>query len=433
MTKKLVLPVPQGFFRCPPLTPAAKRRYVRHGQRALVDLVQKSQLCNGPIEWTLDHETSGVRVYCGHDPETSSLVYLNVTDIHATLEEAAALMSAGDGSRDYCATYLDNILDAQPLYTITTPTEDHPHNAVTIKWRVLSSKSALVRNRDMVVLEIQDDFTVNGINGFARCIRSVDVGEACPDLEGAFGLVRAQVHLDGDLFMESIHAGFVTVCRIYQSDLKGSVPSWLTAFLSKRRVAKCIASMDSHFRHTRLLKAGPHFLPEEALQPMEVVTHCTTCVVRFSPLVRKCHCHVCGQVMCKKCSLLWDVRRAAALMSTASIRVCRSCSAANPSNQSPTNSQSFMASYATGGSGGTSTHRKSSPLVKVLDTFPKLDVSISARYEKEFRPAADAALWQDLEQADSSADMLGLLRQLQELKHTDEKLPSKEKRILLTN
>ncbi|CAK4359305.1 unnamed protein product [Aphanomyces euteiches] len=159
MTKKLVLPVPQGFFRCPPLTPAAKRRYVRHGQRALVDLVQKSQLRNGPIEWTLDHETSGVRVYRGHDPETSSLVYLNVTDIHATLEEAAALMSAGDGSRDYCATYLDNILDAQPLYTITTRTEDHPHNAVTIKWRVLSSKSALVRNRDMVVLEIQDDFT----------------------------------------------------------------------------------------------------------------------------------------------------------------------------------------------------------------------------------------------------------------------------------
>ncbi|RHY71338.1 hypothetical protein DYB38_013910, partial [Aphanomyces astaci] len=153
------VPLPDGFFSTPPLSDNLRHEYIRQSQRSLVDFVAKTRLRGGPISWTFDHEHHGVTVYRGKDmhlPSGYRTVYLNVTEVQATLDEAASIMSAGaDGRRDYCATYHnDQVVDLKNLYPLATPTPSHPHNSISIKWRAVTANNPLIKLRDMVFIEV---------------------------------------------------------------------------------------------------------------------------------------------------------------------------------------------------------------------------------------------------------------------------------------
>ncbi|KAF0701045.1 Aste57867_8491 [Aphanomyces stellatus] len=304
--KRLKLPLPRTFFRCPPLSESTRLSYIHQGQKALSDLVQKTRLHGGTIEWTFDHESSGVAVYRGLDVDHHMPLFLRIAEVQGTLSEAANLMGVGaDGSDDFCLKYHpEDVKDLQTLYTLATPTPSHPHNSIVVKWRAVDG--TFRSTRDMVYVEYQDDFTIDGVDGFGRCLQSVEMAAACPNLERSFGLVRADIQLGGDIFLNSRRDGYITVCRLYQVDLRGNVPSWANALLTKSEQTKRVQAIDHHLRQQRINHTA--FLPEYTLVPRHTRSHCARCRAKFAPLAKKFNCRKCGDVVCKRCHQPWDVQ-----------------------------------------------------------------------------------------------------------------------------
>ncbi|CAK4618835.1 hypothetical protein LEN26_007745 [Aphanomyces euteiches] len=320
--KKLKLPVPPGFFRCPPLDEKARVAYTQQGQRALEELVDKTQLHGGSITWSFDHSARGVSVYRGVD--ASVPVFLRMTEIRGTLAEAAHLMSIGSDNQDYCASYqADTIVDVQTLYVLAEPTPKRPHHSTVVKWQALETK--FMSTRDVCILQCQDDVMVQGTPGFARCVQSVDMPFACPDLERPFGLVRAQVILGGDVFLKSPRPGYITVFRLSHIDLRsGGLPAWAHGFLGKSHLTKDVQAVDMQLRQQRINHSA--FLPMKALVPLHTRTHCALCRNKFSALATKTHCRKCGEVVCDKCHQMWQVSDGPAALRSQTYCVCTTCS-----------------------------------------------------------------------------------------------------------
>ncbi|CAK4622465.1 hypothetical protein AeMF1_003053 [Aphanomyces euteiches] len=315
MAPKAVLPLPDGFFRVPPLADVNRHQYIRQGQKTLLEFVEKARLRGGPINWTFDYEANGVMVYRGLDfslPAGHQTVFLNVMEVHGTLDEAADIMNAGpDGTRDYCATYNnDEVLDMKTLYPIAHATPEHPHNSIAIKWRSFTTNNPLVALRDMIYLEYNDDFTIDNVQGFGRIMTSVDLDGAVPDLYKSLGIVRIHMFVCGDLFLKSERReGYMTAFRIYSQDIKGSLPPWIVSKISRRLVAKCMSSLDNNLRHERViaLEAANALLPECAMIPKESRTHCTICTQGFTAVIRKSNCYKCGEVVYHGCNKKWSI------------------------------------------------------------------------------------------------------------------------------
>ncbi|CAK4611555.1 hypothetical protein AeMF1_000883 [Aphanomyces euteiches] len=349
MGLKKVFPLPAGFFHTPPMSDFDRYQYIRHGQKALLDFVKKARLRGGPIHWAFDHEENGVMVYRGLDPTLprgQEVVYLNVTQVEATLDEASALMTAGeDGSRDYCATYnKDEVVDMQLLYHLAKATAEHPHNSIAIKWRAFTSNTPLVSVRDMVYLEYCDDFTLDNLQGFGRIITSTELPEVVPDMQKPLGVVRCHMHCGGDIFIQNpTKPGSLTAFRLYQQDVRGALPPWAVNVIAKRLVTKCFSTLKFNFRHERVLslEAKHALLPEIALVPVDAASHCAICTASFSAVNRKTHCFKCGQTLCKACNLKWAIetgRRVGRQRPVKrNVRVCLVCSS-NPSLRYTTSS-----------------------------------------------------------------------------------------------
>ncbi|RHY26871.1 hypothetical protein DYB32_007213 [Aphanomyces invadans] len=280
---KVKVPLPDGFFITPPLSENLRHEYIRQGQRSLIDFVEKTRLRGGPIQWTLDHTHHNVTVYRGKDmtlPSGHRTVYLNMTEVQATLDEAASIMSAGaDGRRDYCATYhKDHVVDLKTLYPLAVPTPSHPHNSIAIKWRAVSINTPLIKLRDMVFME------------------------------KSLGMVRSHLWVGGDIFLDHRDRdGYLTVLRMYQQDAKGALKPWLVDRFAKHRMSQCMASLDRNFRRERVLAFLSTCLPQHDMIPTSARSHCALCMAKFNHIFRKSHCRKCGDVVCTKCNPLWDV------------------------------------------------------------------------------------------------------------------------------
>ncbi|RHY23177.1 hypothetical protein DYB32_009285 [Aphanomyces invadans] len=299
VARKLQLPLPAGFFRTPPLTNDEQLAYTRQGERALHALVRASRVHGGPIAWKFAFESHGVAVYRGFFDNAAA--QLRITEVQATLEEAALLVGVGDdGSHDYCATHNpDHIVDFQTLYNVAAPGRHHPHKSLTIKWRAMASP--FLATRDFCFLECQDDFTIDGMVGFARCLQSIDVPSVCPKLERSFGLVRGDIRLGGDVFFKSRRPGYITVCRLYDVDLKGH--AWMNSrhLYARSTLTKGMLALDNQFRQQRMNHSA--YLPEYTLVPRHTRSHCAVCHCKLStPVVgKKFNCHKCGEVVCRRC------------------------------------------------------------------------------------------------------------------------------------
>ncbi|CAK4080178.1 unnamed protein product [Aphanomyces euteiches] len=342
MGVKKLFPLPEGFFHAPPISDLERFQYIRQGQKNLLQFVAKARLRGGPIQWTFDHEANGVMVYRGKDlslPAGRQVVYLNVTEVEATLDEAAAIMSAGeDGTRDYCATYnRDEIVDLKLLYQLAKAVPEHPHNSVTIKWRAFTTNTPMISPRDMVFLEFCDDFTLDNMKGFGRVMTSIELPEIAPDLQKPLGVVRCHMYNGGDVFIQNPkREGYLTAFRLYQQDVKGALPPWIVSRIAKSLVARCHATLELNFRHERVLalEFANELQPDEALAvPKDTRTHCGLCTQGFTAVNRKTNCYKCGEVLCKSCNLTWAIEVGRRIGRNRPVkryvRVCLVCSA-NP-------------------------------------------------------------------------------------------------------
>ncbi|ETV90841.1 hypothetical protein H310_14436 [Aphanomyces invadans] len=321
-------PLPQTFFRCPPLSEKDEITLREFAEQASVDLVQYSQLENGPIKWTLLEDDHDVQVFVGHDPTAPPRVisYISSTEVHATIDEVSALFQA-ETPEDY-ATYRRNfakdIIDGALLYTIAKPTETNPRHFVGVRWMVVGSPvPAVINHRDFCSMEGRYDFDVNGRRGWMRSFKSIKLG-ACPDFGPTLGLVRGSHHRVGYVFLESDRPGFLKVTQLMQLDTGGNVPTWLNRFSAKRR-ARSIGQIETHVREKRL--ASTAFVSEAFLVDKTHRSRCFLCQRKFGAFGVKYSCQKCGEVVCKSCCKVWKVHMGTATGTRVEpTRVCTTCS-----------------------------------------------------------------------------------------------------------
>ncbi|EQC29258.1 hypothetical protein SDRG_12926 [Saprolegnia diclina VS20] len=306
MTKARKVPAACARFETPPLEPADELKLIQTGLQSLTDLVRHSRLEGGPILWSLDSDADGVRIFTGIDPlapPNVNITLCGVMELQGTLVEAASLfvLDSTDAVRQYRARFSKDIADYASLYTLAPRTPEHPRNYIGVKWLAVGMPSPLVKDRDFCLLECQDDFTFNGVRGWARSFSSIQL-PSCPPFPG---LVRANLFRAGYVFFESTLPGHLKCVHVIQSDFAGALPAWLVRAAMKRRV-RSIVEIDTFLRQLRL--CGSASLTDDQLVPLSTRRSCFLCSTKFSPFVAKRQCRKCGEVVCKHCSKLWELR-----------------------------------------------------------------------------------------------------------------------------
>ncbi|KAF0701034.1 Aste57867_8480 [Aphanomyces stellatus] len=325
-------PLPPNFFVCPQTTPDEDAAWIATGLSALKALVRDTQLEGGSIPWTLDYDSNGLQIYWGSDmghnanSNSSSLVFMSVTELQGTLDEAAALHMADthDEYHTYNEKYNKDVIDCAVLKTLAPATEDHPHNYIGLKWLTLETPSA-IRNRDFSFVECRDEFSLHDVAGWARVMHSVDLPWV-PSLRDSMGIVRAVYDNSGVVFKELPNRpGYLQVLQLYNANLRGAVPLWVARLGIKRR-ARSLLRYDSYFRSMRL--GSEPLLSDQDLVPTSSRRKCFLCQHTFGPFSKRMNCRRCGEVVCRHCNNRWDITDTRGV--TRAVRVCFKCSTGPP-------------------------------------------------------------------------------------------------------
>ncbi|RHY26592.1 hypothetical protein DYB32_007471 [Aphanomyces invadans] len=258
VVRRLSLPVPKGFFVCPPLDATEAHALVQRAQSGFADLVDVCQLDTAAVRWRLDSDLDGLHLYFGSHRATATI--LGVTTIQASIEEGPAMLrfDTHDHFADFCSMYYTDVVDCASLYTLCTS----PAEYIGVKWEALQSPAFTYRN---------------GVRGYGRSIESVDV--ACvPDLNATFGLVRMHIGRGGLVLRETKRPGIVQAMYLLQADLKGAVPQWMIRLVLRGR-ARALGHLDAYFRHRRVITVP-------ALSPFEMV-----------PATKRNRCAVCQEIL----------------------------------------------------------------------------------------------------------------------------------------
>ncbi|RHZ14012.1 hypothetical protein DYB26_003379, partial [Aphanomyces astaci] len=285
VTKRLPLPVPKGFFVCPPLNPIAVNVLKQRAQAGFSDLLADCQLEAETIRWKLDSDIDGLVLYSGSHSHSvgatssNAASILAVTTIQATIDELPSMLrfDSHDLFADFCASYYTDVVDCASLYTLSA-TESPEY--VGIKWEALQSPcSKSFTQRD-------------GVRGYARSVESVDI--ACvPDLNATFGLVRMQIGRCGFVLKETRRLGVLKAMFLLQADLKGSIPQWMIRLVLRGR-AKALAGLDAYFRQRRL--AAVAMLSPCDVVPLTKRQRCAVCQDKLQDRISaRFNCSVCGE------------------------------------------------------------------------------------------------------------------------------------------
>ncbi|CAK4947793.1 unnamed protein product [Aphanomyces euteiches] len=323
------LPLPPGFFHCPRLTADTVRLLQKKADQMAVDIVNQSQLHQGPLHWTLDVDDRTLQQYKTHDmmapPGTHSYAWSSV--VLGTLDEVATMFeppAINDPTRyrAYCHEFHLGALDGVLLYNL----EQSPSRYIGVHWVVNELQGvagqALIKYRDWCLLEVHSSFTLDdGRRGWVRAVQSVEMS-CCPDLRASKGFVRALRHLGGHVFVENANrAGYLSVTELHQANYGGDLPSLIVSLEAKRR-AKAHKELDVLLHAFRLSRVS--FVSEDKLVSRKTRSACNVCHNGFGLLGKKLHCRICAEVVCSSCSKLWQIRQA--LNQSTKVRICSKCS-----------------------------------------------------------------------------------------------------------
>ncbi|KAF0701053.1 Aste57867_8499 [Aphanomyces stellatus] len=299
--RRLTHPLPANFFTCPSYTDGQSDAMIQTGIHALKKLLVNSRLDGGMIPWKLDQATRDLQIYVG-STKGDRTVFMSVTELHATLDEAAGLHRAEtrDTYAAFVRRYNKDVIDSALLATLASPTNEFPHNYIGLKWFVQETPMPC-RNRDFSVIECSDDFALNGVRGWARVLHSIDLGNV-PSLYSAMGIVRGQFHNCGTVFTETSTPGVLRAAQFFDVDMRGNFPRWLLRIGMKRR-ARTLLDMEAHFRAQRMTN-------------MVIVSQdgrgaprrkCFVCRAAFAEMDERRNCRSCGEVICRHCSRHWEI------------------------------------------------------------------------------------------------------------------------------
>ncbi|KAF0719622.1 Aste57867_916 [Aphanomyces stellatus] len=331
------LPLPSNFFQCPPLTADESDRLKQQAHATAMDVVRKALLRpTATVTWSLmTDDTNGLKIFRGtdideRDPHVKMCV--GVAEVAGSIDEVVDLFrnDTTERAKAYVARFGKGLLDSANLYTLTSPTHEHPNDSVGITWMALKSPvQGIVMPRDTCYLEGQFDFEIDGKRGWVRALRSVDL-MCCPDMQHALGLVRMQQLGAGHVFLESDRPGYMRIAYVVHSAfnvsglLQGAASDWAIDKAIKRRCASLL-DMDSFLRENRL--AQGHFLRPDQVVPHDTRHHCHLCQKKFGLFVSKSGCMKCGEVFCSACNRLWTVRVCSI---PTKIHACTRCALAPP-------------------------------------------------------------------------------------------------------
>ncbi|RQM20588.1 hypothetical protein B5M09_010418 [Aphanomyces astaci] len=310
--------VPRSLFRCGPLADSETEYLLQLASQVPIQVIRRAQLDNGIIHWTLATDDADVVMYQGNDATNMANTWCTITEVQATLEEAAALF-AGDTPVEYERNHkalASDVLDCYKLYTLNPD--------VGVYWSVLQSPApALANPRDFCFLQSQGEFEHAGHRGFVVAKMSVTVS-GCPDLQDSHGYVRGLLYPSGFVFTElgSRRPGYVQVTHVVQVDPLGKtkLPPWIYKRGMATRV-KGLRQVGHQLRLNRLSQAA--FRTPDQLVPKDTRTKCFLCQCAFRRVfVKKCRCRLCGEVMCHTCCKHWPLV-VAGIPTT--VRICSSC------------------------------------------------------------------------------------------------------------
>ncbi|ETW02878.1 hypothetical protein H310_05350 [Aphanomyces invadans] len=328
-------PLPSTYFACPPLSKKEEAHFVNLGEQSLRLFVENAL---NPIDmsWTSHGEHGGMRVFEGPpDRRNKNLVpHRAMSTIHGTLKEVAMLHAYE--TRELCLHHVarfkasssssHHLLDLIPLYNFVERTEDTPLRQTYVMWRAVSvSNVPMVKDRDFLYLESQDEFTLeDGRRGWAYCQHSIALPSCPPQALSAMSLLRGSFYHTGCIFMESVdYPGVLDVRGHFAIDFKGSMPMWLRRLCIQKQAAQ-IGKLEQHVHEFRLTAVPIRSIDDcESVLPKQ----CSLCTRSLSKLFAlsttsspKQHCcQVCGLVVCTRCNQRWQRQDEV-------INVCINCS-----------------------------------------------------------------------------------------------------------
>ncbi|CAK4749937.1 unnamed protein product [Aphanomyces euteiches] len=325
------LPLPPNYFKCPPLKPEEKERFIAMGLRSAHNIILKAKLRGGPYQWSLLSEDSGLKIYKGVSNEAQRALHCATYEVAGSLEDVINLYRTE--TTDQLKRHINRLgrawVDATNLYNIMDSTPELPHNSIQLQWfAVKTAFENLWNHRDGVIVQCSMECTVDGKRGWVRSWQSVDL--ACiPDMYSAAGLVRMLFFGTGLLFVESDRPGHVMLTCLGDMDPKIKGPE----FVHDQGVKAWCRNLPDVERCLREdnLSLTP-FLRDDQLMPTDSRRDCFLCQKKFGPMRRRSCCYKCGQVFCSKCNRLWNVT-IDGIETTR--KVCNGCSVLAPRPMQP--------------------------------------------------------------------------------------------------
>ncbi|OQS01357.1 hypothetical protein ACHHYP_01167 [Achlya hypogyna] len=319
------LPLRNGFFSAPHISETEEVELLNWARTLVPSL-------NSPdSEWSFSHEKRGVTV--SEDRQKGGLFYSirGVATVQASLEDAMDMMIATNTSEFRSMMKLllkDMSLDSAVIYQ----RDQNDSESLSIKWFALKNKAAMATSQDFCVLEYAGILSADYIGGdpsklVGVCLyESIDQSE-CPSLFESHRLERGSISKCGYLFRPTDELGTLEaqfICSIRQP------PGIRTTRRSNRAMLQYWAESLSNIQesvHTRRISR----LLTQRETPTWVSDHerqcCHLCLKSFTGIRRKHHCRACGEVICKKCSIINSVDLPSIGLTT--MRICKSCSDGN--------------------------------------------------------------------------------------------------------
>ncbi|KAF0734413.1 hypothetical protein Ae201684_008873 [Aphanomyces euteiches] len=324
-------PMSPNFFHCPPLSRDTQQRFQDLGVAAAIELAENAQLCGGPIDWKLESNEDGLKLFKGKVAGTKYESFpatprMFTIQVMGTMPEIFDLFRSQttEESKQYCRRFGNASEDAVNLYSIVPVTPETPHEMIGISWRGLKpAMDKLVMRRDACLLVVHHAFEFNGKPVWVRCLKSIAM-PCCPELPG---FVRMSINCSGYLFYESDRPGYLDVSLISHVDMNGTLgeyAQWLIDLSLKKRWRSLI-EIDRFLRENRLSKT-PFLRPEET-KPVALARACHLCLRRFGLLSKRINCLKCGEVCCRRCIREWEVKNRGF---DARANVCTMCSLGKP-------------------------------------------------------------------------------------------------------
>ncbi|OQS06730.1 hypothetical protein THRCLA_01241 [Thraustotheca clavata] len=326
--KSLHYPLPNNYFQCPELSDAHHDAFLKLGKTNLHNFLEKTMYPDESMVWHFDSDWDGVKLYEGSIVNKGLVIdkhnipYRAIAKVHATIDEVANLHDFN--TRDQCLQYIEHItsdmVDMIPLYTLHTPSPKHPHRRMYLKWCATHSPMPMIKDRDFVYIEAQDEFLfASGRRGWGLCQYSVDLPFAPCLQETAMGLVRGTLYQTGIVFLESDTAGVLDVIYHIASDFKGSIPHFVCKMGIKKR-AHQIHAINEYIHHERI-----HSRPAKtySLGAGRRTIKCVSCGENVRYRVGT-NCKSCHEPVCSKCSTNWHVHNDGIEVT---VRVCHHCAA----------------------------------------------------------------------------------------------------------